>query len=130
MKKLLFSLILIITVTIAGLMTHSAYQKFKNSKLSALQLANVEALAQDVENNVFECLGQYDVWGSVLSYTNEYHGVFIVDINGCITIEGKSFFVGGKVGSKVYKTFFKADCKTPSPDVCCDETKIGDIKVI
>lgn len=130
MKKLFLSLILITTVTLAGLMTQSAYQKIKNSKLSALQLANVEALAQDVENNVNKCPSPYDAWGRVLSYGEEKTASFTIDINGNITIAGKSLFVGGRVGTRVFRTYHIANCEKASPNTCCDHTKIGDVKVI
>lgn len=114
-------------ITLADTMTHSAY---KNSKFSMLQLANMEALAQDIENNVNKCPSPYDAWERVLDYGEEKTGRFTVDVNGYITISGKSIFAGGKVGSTVIKTYHIGDCNTPCKNTCCDHTKIGDIKVI
>ena len=126
MKKL-FSIVAVAAALFAG---YSTYSGQKSKELTDMALANVEALASDVDATTLECPDPYDVRDHQFSFTQKTE-TFEVDANGYINILGKKFKIGGLEGGvNVTKTYEIGNCDKPSPGNCCPNSRIGEIKLI
>ena len=86
--------------------------------------ANLEALMQQEGSG---CPDPYDVKDRSLHFTQR-EATTTVGLDGCITILGKKYHIGGsEIGMTYTFTYEIGECSASSPGSCCPNARNGEI---